>query len=601
MPRFEQIELESAHTAMRRVRLGMDDALAGLQTSADDWGNWADAYRYMNGGQEKWARENLGATQMRQLHLNALAFIALDGHVVMSRSLDGAEAGVLGDDLFPSGALPPGSPWRRNLAEALRDSGLIVTRRGVLLAAVSPVLDGFDHGPSRGLVFMGRMLTAAEVADIGARAQTAVTLESMRRFGDPAPRAAVARATDADPATSTDATTSVHHAFADIDGQPALTLRVDLPRSIIAGARATIRYARALTVGAAIAVLLFVLLVLERQVFGPLSRVTRHAAEVGARDDLASRLDLKRPDEIGTLAGELDRMVERLADSRRRLIDHSFESGRAELSRGILHNVGNAMTPLGVRVAKLQQRLRDAPLPDFDRALAERAVEPDGTDRQADLDAFVRLVATELADALRQCEADAEVIARQSGLVQSALTDQMRSSRSGSVIEPVDLGALVDQALEIVPDACRDEIRLVFDPSLQATGTVRVARTVLRLVLQNLVINAAEATRAAAGGRGAVRLSAELVSADGGTELHIRCADEGVGIAADQLERVFERGFSTKSDGGNRGIGLHWCATAVASLGGRIWAASDGTGRGATFHVSLPVPESTPVPVVRAA
>ena len=602
LPRFEQIELDAALTAMRRVRSGVDQAVAGLQVSANDWGNWADTYRFMGDHNSGYMHENLAATAMRQLHLTALAFIDLDGRVVTSRALDDGVLGVLGDDLFPHGELPVSAAWRRNLAEARPAQGLIATRRGVMLAAVAPVLDGFGQGPTRGMVFMGRLLTPTEVADIGARSQTDVVLEAVRRYGEaPWPVRLGGRQSAADPVVESGDTTSVRHSFRDVDDQPVLTLRVDVPRRITAGAATTVTYARLFTFGAGLAVLLFVLVVLDRQVLAPLSRVTRHASDIGAGDDLTPRLGLARNDEIGTLAGELDRMVGRLAESRRRLIDNSFESGRAELSRGILHNIGNAMTPLGVRLAKLQGRLRDVPIADLERALAARAVEPEGTERQADLDGFVRLVAVELADALRQSEADVEVIARQSGAVQAALTEQTRTSRGGSVIEPVDVGALVTQTLEIVPDTCRDEIRLVLDPSLNAMGTLCVARTVLRLVLQNLLINAAEATRSAARGRGAVRLSAALHPAETGLQLLLACTDEGIGITPENLERVFERGFSTKGDGANRGIGLHWCATVVASLGGRIWATSDGPGRGAQFHVSLPVPDSNTVPAIRAA
>jgi signal transduction histidine kinase len=602
LPRFEQIEVDSAQTAMRRVRFGVGQALAGLQVSANDWGNWADTYRFMQDHNPGYVHENLAPAAMRQLHLTALAFIDLDGRVVISRALAAGALRSVDEDLFPGGEWSKSAQGRRNLAEGRPVQGLIATRDGVMLAAMSPVLDGFGHGPARGMVFMGRLLTQAEVADIGARAQTDVVLEGAHRHGGPplVPAAGLP-VNGADPIVETDATTSVRHTFVDVDGAPVLTLRVDLPRRITAGAATTVAYARLFTFGAALAVLLLVLIVLDRSVLTPLSRVTRHASAIGSGDDLTPRLGLARRDEIGTLAGELDHMVDRLAESRRRLIDNSFESGRAELARGILHNIGNAMTPLGVRVARLQARLRDAPVADLERALAARASEPAGTERQLDLDAFVRLVATELAEAIREGEADVEVIARQSGAVQAALTDQLRSSRGGTVIEPVDLRALIDQTLEIVPDTCRDEIQLLLDPSLASTGTVRVPRTVLRLVLQNLVINAAEATRAAGRGRRPVRLDAALAPADSGAQLQITCADEGVGIDPAHLERVFERGFSTKGDAGNRGIGLHWCATAVASIGGRIWATSDGAGRGAQFHLSLPVPDSTPVPATRAA
>ena len=55
------------------------------------------------------------------------------------------------------------------------------------------------------------------------------------------------------------------------------------------------------------------------------------------------------------------------------------------------------------------------------------------------------------------------------------------------------------------------------------------------------------------------------------------------------LERVFEKGFSTKSPETNHGIGLHWCANAINALGGRIWAASEGPGAAPRMHLMVPL------------
>ncbi len=54
-------------------------------------------------------------------------------------------------------------------------------------------------------------------------------------------------------------------------------------------------------------------------------------------------------------------------------------------------------------------------------------------------------------------------------------------------------------------------LRVDTDETLRGLGVVRVARTVLRLVLQNLIINAADAVRDAGKERGVLRLSAQIV------------------------------------------------------------------------------------------
>jgi C4-dicarboxylate-specific signal transduction histidine kinase len=194
-----------------------------------------------------------------------------------------------------------------------------------------------------------------------------------------------------------------------------------------------------------------------------------------------------------------------------------------------------------------------------------------------------------MAMTVKDAQADVAVIQRQALIVQTALSELMRSTYNDHVVEAVRLPELVSQTLEIVPDACRQRLVVDADESLGRVGVVRVARTVLRLVLQNLIINAADAVRDAGRDTGVLRVAAEIVREPAGEQLHLHCKDNGVGIPKDNLERVFDRGFSTKSRDTNYGIGLHWCANAIAALGGRIWAASEGPGLGASMHLMVPL------------
>jgi two-component system, NtrC family, sensor kinase len=336
-------------------------------------------------------------------------------------------------------------------------------------------------------------------------------------------------------------------------------------------------------------------------VLEPLARVTRHAVAIGEGADLSVRLQLPGRDEVSRLAQEFDRMVARVAESRRQLVDQSFQAGFAELAKGVLHNLGNAMTPVGVRLATLEERLRDAPAADLELACSELATEKPGSARHADLEEFLRLGCHAMAAMVKDAQADVALIQRQAAIVQTALTELMRSTHNEHVVEAVRLPELVSQTLEIVPDACRQRLIVDADESLAKIGVVRVARTVLRLVLQNLIINAADAVRDAGRAKGVLRVAAEIVRESDREQLHLHCRDNGVGISKDNLQRVFEKGFSTKSRDTNYGIGLHWCANAIAALGGRIWAASDGPGLGASLHLILPLAVREAQPTLKSA
>jgi len=66
----------------------------------------------------------------------------------------------------------------------------------------------------------------------------------------------------------------------------------------------------------------------------------------------------------------------------------------------------------------------------------------------------------------------------------------------------------------------------------------------------------------------------------------IAIIDNGVGIPAENMDRIFNHGFTTRRDG--HGFGLHSAVLAAIEMGGSLTAQSDGRGQGATFTLELP-------------
>ena len=71
----------------------------------------------------------------------------------------------------------------------------------------------------------------------------------------------------------------------------------------------------------------------------------------------------------------------------------------------------------------------------------------------------------------------------------------------------------------------------------------------------------------------------------------IEITDNGEGIPAQSLTRIFNHGFTTHQTG--HGFGLHGAANSATEMGGKLTARSDGLGRGAVFMLELPI--ATPV------
>jgi len=128
-------------------------------------------------------------------------------------------------------------------------------------------------------------------------------------------------------------------------------------------------------------------------------------------------------------------------------------------------------------------------------------------------------------------------------------------------------------------EAKRHSITMITD---LAAGLPQVMadRVQLQQLLMNLMLNGIEAMREPGG---ELRIRSHFAE-DG--QLLISVADTGVGLPTEDLEKMFDAFFTTKPQG--TGLGLAISRSIVTSHGGRIWAATN-SGRGATFHIALPL------------
>ena len=120
----------------------------------------------------------------------------------------------------------------------------------------------------------------------------------------------------------------------------------------------------------------------------------------------------------------------------------------------------------------------------------------------------------------------------------------------------------------------------MFDPDLPK---VLADEHELAQVFLNIVTNAEQAMgEAHQDGRFTIRGSREE------EDLLVSFADTGPGIAAETLRTIFDPFFTTKIPGQGTGLGLSICRSLAQEQGGKIWAESE-IGKGATFHVQLPI------------
>jgi len=104
-------------------------------------------------------------------------------------------------------------------------------------------------------------------------------------------------------------------------------------------------------------------------------------------------------------------------------------------------------------------------------------------------------------------------------------------------------------------------------------------------VLINLIQNAVQAMSSG----GALTIALNVM----GQHALLTVADTGVGIGPEQIGRVFDPFYTTKSEGEGTGLGLSVTYGIISQHGGEIWASSE-RDRGTTFSIRLPIREQAP-------
>ena len=183
---------------------------------------------------------------------------------------------------------------------------------------------------------------------------------------------------------------------------------------------------------------------------------------------------------------------------------------------------------------------------------------------------------------------DLRIVAEQNRHIEQILQDHAALSMDKRRLEPVKLSAVIQEATRLLPanGAAIVEVRVA--PNVETVPAVHGHPIVIAQVLGNLIVNAAEAIQETGRVSGRIEIDAKLEMDNGREVVHLAVKDNGNGIDPEVLKNLFGRGFSTKR-AKTGGIGLHWSANSVATMGGRMFAESKGIGPRRLFHIVLPV------------
>ncbi len=589
-PSFEALEKREAIKDVDRCVSVLQREQQYLDTLCRDWASSEGMNNLAVEGDSGFAESGFTSSSFERNHLNAIYICDSNGNVSWNE-VRGQTGEPIEVDGFSLCTLLDGMQFEqvKNVNDV--KPRITMTSGGPMMVSAYPVHPGGGSGPGENILILGRFLDDNAVKMLAGQIHVDFELlpaGSVTRPEDDATVAALLSGGKSFAITEGgNDHINVYKVLDDIHGEPAFLLRADIPREILARGRSVVTFAQISVLAAAILILLVLLVLIQRTVINPITRLTGHVVEVGQSNDLSNSFGVDRDDEIGTLAGEFDGMVRQLDEARKKLMDQSYSAGKGEMISLVLHNVRNILNPIIGEIDIMRERLSKIPIEQMKTAKQELSEGHAPTERERDLKEFLNLGIDNLSSLAEDMTGKLGDLLTRSNEIVGLLNDYGNTGRFEKPVEKVKLGDILAESIKLLPKDLKQSVTVEVAPELDELDPLSIHRITAREVLTELLINAAEAIRRAEVEEGRIDIHANEEDIDGEAFVHLRIRDNGEGIEADRIESIFNRGHSSKGNG-NRGNGLHWCANTLSSMRGSLRAESEGAGHGACMHILFP-------------
>lgn len=277
---------------------------------------------------------------------------------------------------------------------------------------------------------------------------------------------------------------------------------------------------------------------------------------------------------------------------RSQLGEAAYKMEMADVTSTVLHNVGNVLTSVTV-AANIVESVVDQSSVILVNRMAEliKAHDQDlGTYLTEDpkgkrIPPSLEKLGTHLIEEQRTILKEMKGLVRNIRHMKQIIASHQAMAKSAGQAEQISLAKVLSHAMELSFQP-GDEKWITIRPNYQQVPTVLVDQHQLLQILVNLLRNAKQSMLQQVQDSHDLNLTVKYQDDDEASVV-MTIQDSGIGIAPEDLSKMFTRGFTTKTDG--NGIGLHSSILAIQNMGGSMHVQSEGVGRGATFTLTFPV------------
>lgn len=326
-----------------------------------------------------------------------------------------------------------------------------------------------------------------------------------------------------------------------------------------------------------------------------ISRIRTHLQLLKANRRLADYNQALQED-VAKRTEELEKSNLELRESQKQLMHMAHMEGLAEFAKSVLHSVGNELNSLTVSVQMMQElESTHTSLPLIQRISNTLQKKTAAIKQAQEIDPFIGKIPQALELLAEKQQTYQELLRTEWGqaletveTMRRIVDSQKRYASLATFTEEVSLPQIIDEVIEMKNHTFENQgIRVHFD--FDQVPNVRTSRYKLFRVLTLIIDNACEALYRVERDQRQIWCSV-FTSEDDTVTICIK--DSGEGVPQEIATEIFRQGFTTKQN--STGLGLHYCATTMTELGGKLALSDDDEHRGAIFCLSLPLQSTVP-------
>ncbi len=281
-----------------------------------------------------------------------------------------------------------------------------------------------------------------------------------------------------------------------------------------------------------------------------------------------------------------------LRDAQLKLVETAHSAGMAEIATGVLHNIGNILNSVNISTEEISLTLKNSKLRGFLKANEMVKKNMDRLSAFFNEDPKGKLIPgyyISLGDAIFDEHdlmlEEIKALTTKVSMMRDVISTQQNYAKASLYTEDVVITDIIEDAIKLqVASLNKQGVKIKREYIHSPTGMVPKVKLVH--VLTNLIKNGKEAMSQNAKEHKTQDMVIRMEQIEENTS-EIRIYDNGCGIKKENLDKIFNHGFTTKEHG--HGFGLHTCANFMTEMGGSLLAESDGEGKGSVFIVRFPL------------